>query len=322
MDKKKVLIGTLCTLILIMAVGYALLAQQLRITGTTSIASNWQIEITNIEEMDKSVGSTTKNTSYTATTADFSVGFTSPGDYAVYKVEVTNKGTLAAKVDKITTIIGSNAAINYELSGLTEGQKIEANNGKAYLTVTVSYDLNVTSHPTNTSNDLTVTIDCVQWTPSDEVVTPLGIGDKVTLKNGDTYIILNNDENGDYITLMKEYTLLEDQVFDSNTEYGYTGSFIEHYLNNTFLPTLTGNSNITWDSSSSVRLIAWEEFEALAASEKGRNYLTGGNSGYWWATRQYGLRALVYPDGTIHDDNSGYANGVRPVIVTLKTNIQ
>lgn len=322
MDKKKILIGTLVALILVMAVGYALLAQQLKITGTTSITSNWQIEITNIEEIDKSVGSTTKNTSYTATTANFSVGFTSPGDYAIYKVEVTNKGTLDAKVDKINTIIGSNAAINYELSGLTEGQKIEAGNGKAYLTVTVSYDSNVTTQPENISNDLTVTIDCVQWTNSDTPSSSMNIGDKVTLKNGDTYIVLNNDENSNYITLMKEFTLADDQIFDSNTEYGYTGSFIEHYLNNTFLPTLTSNSDITWDSNSSVRLIAWEEFEALAASEKGRNYLSGGNSGYWWATRMYGLRALVYPDGTIHDDNSGYANGVRPVIVTLKTNIQ
>ena len=35
MDKKKLLIGTLCILIVIMAVGYALLAQQLKINGKT-----------------------------------------------------------------------------------------------------------------------------------------------------------------------------------------------------------------------------------------------------------------------------------------------
>ena len=49
-DKKKILIGTLCALIMIMAVGYALLSQQLSINGTANIVSNWQVEITNITE--------------------------------------------------------------------------------------------------------------------------------------------------------------------------------------------------------------------------------------------------------------------------------
>ena len=41
-DKKKALIGILSVLVCIMAVGYALLAQQLTINGSASIDSTWR----------------------------------------------------------------------------------------------------------------------------------------------------------------------------------------------------------------------------------------------------------------------------------------
>ena len=47
-DKKKVLIGILSVLVCVMAVGYALLAQELTINGRASIDSTWKVEITNI----------------------------------------------------------------------------------------------------------------------------------------------------------------------------------------------------------------------------------------------------------------------------------
>ena len=47
-DKKKLLIGILSALVCVMAVGYALLAQELTINGSASIDSLWKVEITNI----------------------------------------------------------------------------------------------------------------------------------------------------------------------------------------------------------------------------------------------------------------------------------
>ena len=47
-DKKKLLIGILSILVCIMAIGYALLAQELTINGSASIDSLWKVEITNI----------------------------------------------------------------------------------------------------------------------------------------------------------------------------------------------------------------------------------------------------------------------------------
>ena len=97
-DKKKVLIGILSVLVCIMAVGYALLAQELTINGSASIDSTWRVEITNIASKDVVGDAVNKvDPSYTATTANFSVGFTQPGDSITYDIEVTNKGTLDAE---------------------------------------------------------------------------------------------------------------------------------------------------------------------------------------------------------------------------------
>ena len=117
-DKKKILIGILSVLVCIMAVGYALLAQELTINGRASIDSTWKVEITNITSKDV-VGDAVNKTdpSYTTTTANFSVGFIQPGDSITYDITVTNKGTLDAVVESITVNKGDNLAITYTTSG-------------------------------------------------------------------------------------------------------------------------------------------------------------------------------------------------------------
>ena len=46
--KRKIVIGMLCSVLLLMAVGYATFATNLNIKGTTNVASNWDVRITNI----------------------------------------------------------------------------------------------------------------------------------------------------------------------------------------------------------------------------------------------------------------------------------
>ena len=130
-DKKKVLIGILSVLVCIMAVGYALLAQELTINGSASIDSTWKVEITNIIQKEINGGVTEKNKSYTSTTANFDIGFTQPGDYVVYDIEVTNSGTLVAVISNINVVTDNNPAIIYTTSGLkkqTQSQRMEKRN--------------------------------------------------------------------------------------------------------------------------------------------------------------------------------------------------
>ena len=162
-DKKKVMIGVLSVLVCIMAVGYALLAQELTINGTASIDSTWKVEITNITSKDVVGGAVNKtDPTYTATTANFSVGLTQPGDSITYDITVTNKGTLDAVVESIDVDKGNNPAITYTTSGLKRGDKIAKNNGTNTLTIKVDYDSSITSQPASTTNDITVTINYQQ----------------------------------------------------------------------------------------------------------------------------------------------------------------
>ena len=116
-DKKKILIGILIILIVVMSAGYALLAQELTIKGKTSIDFLWKVEITNITQKELVGGVTEKSKSYTATTANFDIGFTQPGDYVIYDIEVTNSGTLDAVISNINVVTDNNPAIISITSG-------------------------------------------------------------------------------------------------------------------------------------------------------------------------------------------------------------
>ena len=77
--------------ILMMSVGYAALASQLNINGTSGITGNFKVQFTDITE-GVAVGSATNKTaaSVTDTTATFDVEFVSPGDSMTYKITVKN----------------------------------------------------------------------------------------------------------------------------------------------------------------------------------------------------------------------------------------
>ena len=52
-QKQRIIIGTLCAIIIGLAVGYAVLGQQLNIQGTSGITSDFNIVFTNIEEINQ-----------------------------------------------------------------------------------------------------------------------------------------------------------------------------------------------------------------------------------------------------------------------------
>ena len=52
-QKQRIMIGVLCSVIIGLAVGYAVLNQQLNVNGTGSITSDFSIVFTNIEEINQ-----------------------------------------------------------------------------------------------------------------------------------------------------------------------------------------------------------------------------------------------------------------------------
>lgn len=79
-QRNYIIVG-LYAILVIMAVGYAAFASQLKISGTSNISSNWSVKITDIQsKVVSGTPSDAESPSYTDTTATFKTRLVSPGD--------------------------------------------------------------------------------------------------------------------------------------------------------------------------------------------------------------------------------------------------
>ena len=238
--RKRIVMVVLSVVVCIMAIGYALLAQQLTINGTASIDSKWRIQITNITEKDIVGEAYSKVTpSYTAITANFNVGLIKPGDSITYDVEVSNLGTLKAKVDSINIATSDSDGIIYTVSGIEEGDKLAAGE-KDILTIKVEYDRNATSLPEVTTKNITIIMNYVQ--DMEDVVDPMPdepdpsisydyiVGDQITFAGSNWYVINNSSTDEDYVTLMKEQVLTSSELGDYAAVYTCSSFDVEYGL--------------------------------------------------------------------------------------------
>ena len=116
---KKIITITMCSLICIMAIGYAAFATNLKINGTANITSTWKVLFTKIEEASKTSGVTiTSAPTAEVTNATFNVDLKSPGDKIIYKITVANQGTLDAIISDITASETGSDAIKFEITGI------------------------------------------------------------------------------------------------------------------------------------------------------------------------------------------------------------
>ena len=250
---RKMILGGLLCLLLIMMVGYAAFYSQLQISGISEVTSLWDVEITNIEKSLVN-GNVTEFTepSYTKNSANFSVGLEKPGDYIYYKIEVTNKGTIAAIATLGNLTCGDSDAIKcgaYPDSDsvnigsnqdLTSSRLIIGPNEKEYYNVWVSYDNEITNQPEKTNTNITLEL---KYEQSDVGVTHTTEDKCYTskvLENG-TLEITNYDEScgtdivipatiGDY-----PVTEIADGRYDYNTQ-SFTSPFANKGITSVVLP--------------------------------------------------------------------------------------
>ncbi len=185
-EKRNIIIGSLVIAIVTMAVGYAVLSQQLKVNGTANISGDWDVRMTSISEgtPSNSAGSVVTATNVTpaviesSKTANFSVAFKTPGDTMEYDIIVTNNGSLDAKLSNVV-VTATDAdggplelkeanGINYEIT--IDGKTVdEAKNdvltntgGHSTIHVKVYWDQNATEVPVNSLKKLSVTLDYEQ----------------------------------------------------------------------------------------------------------------------------------------------------------------
>ncbi len=156
------IIAGLCMILVIMGVGYAAFQSQLKISGTSNIASNFLVKITDIQSTVQSGGaSDAEAPTHTDTTATFKTNLVLPGDSMKYDITVENQGNIDAVLESIEVNDGNNPAITFQTSGIENGDELQVSQSDI-LTVIVSYDSSVTSQPENTSSTITVTLNYKQ----------------------------------------------------------------------------------------------------------------------------------------------------------------
>ena len=213
-QKQRIIIGTLCAVIIGLAVGYALLSQQLNIQGTSGITSDFNIVFTNIEEInqipesgdftsidiDNAILADVGGVTHDITTLkaqvvnehqiDLSVDMKKPGAMGVYEISVENTGKLDGYISDITGLEEANAEdptdIQFMLLNFKESQKIRVGEVKKFVLI-VSWSEEATTIP-DTSKNLTLDLTVTQYSeqqqdrpdiPEASGKTEYAIGDEV-----------------------------------------------------------------------------------------------------------------------------------------------
>ena len=277
--KQRIIIGTLCSIFVGLAIGYAVLSQQLNIQGTGSVLSNFQILFTKIEEGTMN-GATTVNKQITnSTTATFTIDLSKPGSNGEYLITVENRGTIDAYVESINGIEEANQKeptdITFSISDIAVNDKLKAKESKVFK-VKVNWDSNSTSIP-DTNKDLTLKINFVQDTgttlPSDGSISST-VDNLLDSSTDGTYnymdgTYLKGEQTTNYVwfdgfmwRIMGKNTdgsirmIIEENVTaipweSENTAQDYDNSYVNDWLNNYFYPKLEHKDllvNQTWCS--------------------------------------------------------------------------
>ena len=160
--RKYYVVGTICiAMFFMMGIGYAILSQQLDISGTAQITTNWKILFTSAEEKEMNNATTISKQIVNQTTLNLNVELNQPGASATYDVVVENQGDLDAM---LTAINGVDEANNQDPKSIkVELQNIRVNDGllageKKTFQVKVYWDSSVDFDDVNMSKDVQITL--------------------------------------------------------------------------------------------------------------------------------------------------------------------
>ena len=162
-SQKGWMIVGLCLIVVFMAIGYASFSTNLTINGSSTITSSWDIRITDIK-VKAFTGGASKSEEPAVinnTTASFKTNLVSPGDSMTYEVTVANEGNIAARLNQLTINDENNPAILFQISRISENDILGEHSNTTF-DVTVTYNPDITSQPTDIDSTLTVALDYVQ----------------------------------------------------------------------------------------------------------------------------------------------------------------
>ena len=160
--KQRIIIGTLCAIVIGLAIGYAVLSQTLNIQGTGGITTDWRIEITNVETK-KTVGNAKNVTdpSFDKLTANMSASFEKPGDSISYDITVSNLGNIDAVLDSIKMNMEEQEYIDFKIEGIQAREELVVDQDITFQ-LTIKFSENTTDIPSTPTFNFSMNLNYLQ----------------------------------------------------------------------------------------------------------------------------------------------------------------
>ncbi|MBS7021222.1 MAG: hypothetical protein KH135_05120 [Firmicutes bacterium] len=162
-------------IIMVLGIGYAILTQNLNITGTANISSSWDILFTSVTEGTLTDSKTISKNITDGTSLTLNVELNQPGASATYNVTVANRGSLDASLASIKDVEEGNkaspTAIKYKVEGINTGDSLLANTEQTFQVI-VTWDKSVDITSDHMEKEIKVTLNYEQKTGTPDVPTP------------------------------------------------------------------------------------------------------------------------------------------------------
>ena len=166
--KRNIIIGSLCSLLVFMGIGYAVLSQTLNISGTANMKGTWDIKITDISEASRTgkADPGTPTISTNGVSASFEANLWMPGDSITYNITVKNNGNIDAALKELVPSV-ENGVQQVKFSNNAVQGKVLRQSESYTFQVSVVFDENATEIPQDSKTNppkYTISLTFVQYT--------------------------------------------------------------------------------------------------------------------------------------------------------------
>ena len=166
--KRNIIIGSLCSLLVFMGIGYAVLSQTLNISGTANMKGTWDIKITDISEASRTgkADPGTPTISSSGVSASFEANLWMPGDSITYNITVKNNGNIDAALKELVPSV-ENGVQQVKFSNNAVQGKVLRQSESYTFQVSVVFDEDATEIPQDSKTNppkYTISLTFVQYT--------------------------------------------------------------------------------------------------------------------------------------------------------------
>ena len=282
--KRNIIIGSLCSLLVFMGIGYAVLSQTLNISGTANMKGTWDIKITDISEASRTgkADPGTPTISTNGVSASFEANLWMPGDSITYNITVKNNGNIDAALKELVPSV-ENGVQQVKFSNNAVQGKVLRQSESYTFQVSVVFDEDATEIPKDsktTPPKYTISLTFVQYT-GNSLYTPTNTttdNSCFIMDTGGT--ITGYDYNcGTVVTVPAEIDGIQVKSIAKNA-FSDADSFNMWTYSKEESATLTKTYAIFKDQNARALFlesqgITQEELDAMVESDNAYNYLKG-----------------------------------------------